>query len=575
MSKLQILVGKVLDTLRLSLKRFPETLLISSAYVILMIVNNRNDYDPDQTLIKIALILALAIPISVAGILWIERQEKLKRPMVVRIGLNLSIIIYGILFKVFMPDDLDEKFMIRYATATAIAYLVFTLVPYLFNRRRYGLYLIKLLTTFLVTYLYTLVLYFGVIAIIFAVDRLFDMNISEDIYFDIFISSVGIFGLGYFLGKLPEIRDNLLDYLYPTVWRVLLTTIVIPLISIYTIVLYAYFIRIIVSVGWTEGLIGTLVVWYGYVSIVLLMLIKPKEKDSLFVKRFGTYYPMAMVLPMVMLVISIVIRIQTYGVTTLRATVFVSWIWFIVTLAYIIIRKKALHQYISLAFIFVFALAMFAPINIFSVTISNQTSRLEAILTENNMYNGDTIVSNDNLDKGTMRTISSQVQLLHELRAHSDIRGIDDDFDMKDMEEVFGFSYIGDYYVDDFGIRYLNFYADSREVVDIGGYDFYMNLMSRRQPEEVSIGDTDAFMEDNDFVLIHNDVEVLRFSLIEALEERNIDFDLLEGLDRPILIEGTSEGVTYKLVVSSLGGEIEDNQLSIHHIEGDVFFSMK
>lgn len=149
MSKLQILVGKVLDTLRLSLKRFPETLLISSAYVILMIVNNRNDYDPDQTLIKIALILALAIPISVAGILWIERQEKLKkRPMVVRIGLNLSIIIYGILFKVFMPDDLDEKFMIRYATATAIAYLVFTLVPYLFNRRRYGLYLIKLLTTF-------------------------------------------------------------------------------------------------------------------------------------------------------------------------------------------------------------------------------------------------------------------------------------------------------------------------------------------------------------------------------------------------------------------------------------------
>ena len=64
MNKISEFLKKIANILLLSLKRFPETILISTGFVIIMIINNHLYSNDSVVLTKLGFVLALGIPLS-------------------------------------------------------------------------------------------------------------------------------------------------------------------------------------------------------------------------------------------------------------------------------------------------------------------------------------------------------------------------------------------------------------------------------------------------------------------------------------------------------------------------------
>lgn len=555
-----------------SLKRFHETIFISTILVVVLIINNRTDWDYRDTLEHIALIAALGIPISAS---WVLIYERLGLRSMWRIIGGVSILAYGVISYLLKPVEIDDYYMIRYAFASAIFYFIFTLIPYYWNRRGYGKYCVRILTSFLTTYLYTIVLYLGVIAIIFTIDRLFNLNLSEEWYFDIFAISTGIFGLTYFLGQVPMVEDDLSTYQYPKILRVLLTVIVMPLLGLYTLVLYMYLIRIVVSVGWEDGFVSQLVIWYGFISLALMILVYPIKDHQKWVSKFYTYYPMSMIVPLIMLGISIGIRLNAYGLTVLRGMVFLALVWFVYGVVDHILFKSLKVQWIVIGFICIFSLAVFSPINVITMSVNQQIRRLETELMDLNMISEGRLVARDNLEEGNMRGISSILNFLDEYRGLDKVEFIPDGFVLGDMEEVFGFSYMNAYYYqDEFGRSYLNYYQDDL-LVNIEGYEYHQPVTSRFNEQSQPTGDLFVIgKEDRLQVYIKGD---LRFdeTITNILASEGYDFDYMSGDDDKLIrVESQVDGGDIMMVFTNINGYEDNGQLVVDYYEVDVYISV-
>src|SRR5690606_7885089 len=128
---------------------------------------------------------------------------------------------------------------------------------------------------FVVTYVYSVILYLGLAAIMGTIKLLFDANIPWDIYFDMGVIVAGIFAPAFFLSDVPMRDEEISEESYPKVLRVLLQFIILPLLFVYTMILYAYFAKSIVTMQLPQGIIGNLVLWYSIISAIILFFIYP------------------------------------------------------------------------------------------------------------------------------------------------------------------------------------------------------------------------------------------------------------------------------------------------------------
>ncbi|MDA3845853.1 MAG: DUF4153 domain-containing protein, partial [Vallitaleaceae bacterium] len=568
MNKLLISIKKIGSILISSLRRFPETILISTSFVVIMIMNNHANNFQNLVLIKLSYVLALGIPLSIILLLI---QERMKPSVLYRIISALLLITYGSVFFRLMPIDKTQSFMIRYAFTTAIAYLLITIIQYLPSRKNYGLYIIKLATSFFVTYLYTLVLYLGVIAIIFTIDQLFNLNIKGELYFDTFITAVGVFGLTYFLGRIPMLSDNLENFTYPVVLRVLFLSIIMPLVTVYTVVLYAYLIRIIFTWQWPEGIVSHLVTWYGFISMILLIIIKPLELTSAWTKLFRKYLPIAILVPLAMLIASITIRINAYGITILRYLVVLAWVWLVTSAIYLIVAKKRPTQYIIISFIVIFIIAMVGPVNGFTVSAGSQANRLEVILEDNHMLDNGVITPIDNLDEATRSNMSSILSYLETENDFDRVSGLSKDFKMSDMQDVFGFTYYGDYYSNDDRSTYVDFSYTPSQIIDISGYDHFVQLRVYEENQFISITDNEWTLEieSDTITMIKNDRVIQTMDIAALLNENNVVIDTeFTQSEEPIILMKSYEQLNVMIILYELHGQMNGDMIEPNYYEG-------
>ena len=176
-----------------SIKRFPETLLLATAAVITLIYMNHLDYSNTgvrENLTRIAMVLALGIPLTLCVKVFFERKEKIN--MKVIFGSYIGIAISLILYYLFMLNDINTISISRYIAFTISLYLTFSFIPYFFKRTNYDFYVVTLFNRFVTTYLYSIILFLGLVAIIFTINILFMANISSRIYFDLWLIVAGI-----------------------------------------------------------------------------------------------------------------------------------------------------------------------------------------------------------------------------------------------------------------------------------------------------------------------------------------------------------------------------------------------
>jgi hypothetical protein len=473
----------VLKGIKNSLKRFPQTIGISTTCVILLIyiseIRPEANNDFIETLSRVTMVLALGIPLSLCIKLFFERLEDYKRGWLYASYLGGAVLLS--LYYYFFLKDLRMVSMSRYIAFSLILYLIFLFISYLPNRDDFELYIIRVFTRFFTTVLYSLVLYLGLAAILFTIDKLLGVNIISEIYYYTWLIVAGIFAPSFFLAGIPIKNEILALNDYPKLFKVLVLYIIMPLISIYTIILYIYFAKIIITRQWPEGLVSHLVLWYSVISAAVLFFISPLLDEKNWSRKYMKYFPKVILPLIVMMFISIGIRIRAYGVTENRYFVVALGVWVFIVMIYFSITKKVRNILLPLSLAVITFISVFGPFSSYSISKYSQNKRLNKIFVKNNMIKDNKVIKASNKasdeDARQITSILNYFDRNHSLR---DVKALPQDFKISDMEKGLGVNYSDQYYENNNGHFFFNSIG-TLQLMDIRGYDYFFDSRNSQQ----------------------------------------------------------------------------------------------
>ncbi|HHV64224.1 MAG TPA: DUF4153 domain-containing protein [Peptococcaceae bacterium] len=329
--------------------------------------------------------------------------------------------------------------------------------------------------------LYSGVLTVGIAAILAAIDALL-FNVHSDAY-QYTISFLWImFAPLYYLSLLPKFNSEEEEDRqalqtaknYPRFLDILVSYIAIPLVAVYTLVLLAYFIKILVTFHWPSGQLGPMVLIYSAAGLVIFVL------ASLLQNRFAGLYckifPKVLIPIVVMQLISVGIRLNAYGVTESRYYVALFGIFSILIGFILSIKPVTKNGLIALLAALFAVISIIPPVDAFTVSRVSQIARLENYLQAEGILVAGKLTPKADASEKTKIETTNILTYLDRSSSLKYIQWLPEDFNIyRDMELVLGFKPT---YPQDIDWESKFFYAmiDREKPVFVSGYDLSVNV---------------------------------------------------------------------------------------------------
>lgn len=443
MKRLLMYVKLLALGIKRAFERFPETLTVSMLFVVTVMMMIHADYDRKwiDVLEDIVLPLVVGIPLFANVKLLVERYGLSLKMRGILDGVALALII---LYGVMIPEEITGYFMMRFFALVAILLIAFLCIPYFYDRKGLSRYILLMAGRFFLTILYSGVIFGGIAMMIFTVESLFGLDFVSEIYLDLFVIISGVFGVSFFLGTVPERDEDLAIEDYSKIFKTLFLYIVLPIISVYLVILYAYFVKILFDFDLPQGLIGNLVLWHAMVSAVTLFFVRDLRQSLAWLEKFFKIYIPLMVVPMGMFFLALWIRIDAYGITMPRYFVVALGIFAVIGMGMMRLFKKDTALPVMIVLVTLVGVSFFGPLSGYALTLRDQSSRLEAMLISNDMLSdsGDLIARPD-LSESKQREVASQIQFLIRNYPVAAVSVLPSDFSDETSEAYLGFRLYG------------------------------------------------------------------------------------------------------------------------------------
>lgn len=607
-------IFRTLQTLYSGIKRFPMAIMASvGAAVVFMIMNHlpstasewvRNDYS------RVLIGFIMAIPFVLTVHLFLERLAKppfyKNVSIFLRVGAFLPFIAGIILYTYFCLPDFDMEPILRTVMLTAMGVLVFAGITHWWSREGLALHSTRLLIRLFVTVLYAGILMLSLFAILFTIDRLLGVDVNDKAYGDTAILVWSLFATTYFYAGIPGVRETFTKEASPKTLRVLLHYILIPLLWVYTAILYIYSAKIIIERVWPEGLVSSLILAYTCTGILFWFLSNPIHKDNKIATFNNTWFAFSALPLFLVLFPAIGIRVGEYGLTEPRWFALILAIWCAVAVLFIAVRtvftwryakknpgatipdgilqtKKAAGDsktirtaigdsktnrtaanvrrfslmFLPISLAVVALISVVGPVSAFSLSKASQNKELTAIFSNNGMLQDGRIqkavkeVTNE--DKRRISSILYWFDSNHNL---SDVAVLPENFVMTDVKTTFGFSF------DDIGgivpgsYRYARYQRDITQAIPIADFDilFPINYDTGEKKDSASGLSLIHEQETQTFTLFQNNIEIYSEDLTKRFQ------NLYETYG------AQNENPQETLPMSALSFEITVNDMRIHLI---------
>ena len=405
MSKIKEKIKQILPDMKKGIERFPLTIFcgiivfLLSVYVIETSDTHNNHFIEEVQ--KFVFLIMLSIPLTAALELIREKYLSGKNKWIIR-ALNAVIAIVFIVFYRFyyLYETGGEAFFDNGEKLLAtgiIFFLFFLLAPIIGKKDEEEKYFQSVIVEKAGTVLFSVVLFFGFTVVFLTVDGLSLIKLKGEIYVETWLFVVFVFAMIFFASKLKKVDESLEEYEIHKVFKFLIYFIVIPLITIYTGILYIYFGKMLITRSWPQGLVSHLILWYTIFSLFIMIMVTPMTKKDPVAKVFKKYFPFASIPLLALSIVSISKRISQYGVTELRYFIVLLGIWLIFCMVSSIFRARLSIVLISL--IAVVYISVFSPVNNRRITIMSQNKRLERILIKHGLLKDGKLVQNSRLSE--------------------------------------------------------------------------------------------------------------------------------------------------------------------------------
>ena len=380
MKKIKENVKKLLLHFKSGFERFPVTIILVFMHFItgIYIAEVRN-FQSDE-FIEINFLLFGSIFITAMFEMLYEKYFYKKNRWLVRGVYSVITFVVSIIFFVEYLRT-NDYYNVYFFTLIPISMILFLLIPILRKKDNREKYLQSVFSNFVTTGIFTAVLWIGIEIILATVNYLFFYS-GDSLFFRLttysfwFITEV--FGASLFLSLLKKPNDNLENYEFPFIFNLLIKFAIIPLIIIYTGVLYIYMARVIISMHLPKGLISHLVLWYTAFSVFIMILITPFTQKDKFFENFKKYFPYFSIPLIFASLFAVFQRTYQYGITENRYYVLISIFWLLFCMILYIRNMNVTGVFISL--IICFIISVYTPLSAKNVSNFSQSQRLKRIL---------------------------------------------------------------------------------------------------------------------------------------------------------------------------------------------------
>ncbi len=273
-------------------------------------------------------------------------------------------------------------------------------------------------------FLAAMILWGGVSAALASIAYLFELKIDWRFYVYIWVFAAILLGPLYTLSWAPDRFDD--EAFDPNKGlKFILNWILAPLVIVYMVILYAYFVKIGVTQELPRGQMANMTIGFAAAGIVTYATGWPlREEGGFFLRTAVKWFFPALIIPILMQALAIGVRIDAYGLTEKRYLVCLAAVWFAV-LAVLFTLKKNIHlKVIPLVLIVLLLLASFGPWSAYNLSGWSQTKIVERLMTENGiLQDGKIVESTQDIPLEDRARISSIIRYMYETRRMDTLAG--------------------------------------------------------------------------------------------------------------------------------------------------------
>ncbi len=257
-------------------------------------------------------------------------------------------------------------------------------VNFLKDDRRFWRYNEALFTHLLLTALYSGALFLGLVAALASMSALFDIPIKDIRYAQLWVVLATGFATTFFLGGVPARDDLEKTSDYPLAIKVFARYILLPVVILYSVILYAYMGKILLEWDLPRGWVSWLVIGYSIAGILSFLLAHPllDDPEERWVGTVGKRLFQALIPLTVLMLVAIWVRIDAYGITENRYLVLATAVWLMVVIAGMIRYRNRNIRLIPGSLMVVALAISVGPWGLASVSERSQSARWEASMAE-------------------------------------------------------------------------------------------------------------------------------------------------------------------------------------------------
>ncbi|MBI4929419.1 MAG: DUF4153 domain-containing protein [Bacteroidetes bacterium] len=611
-----------------TLKRFPLPLLsaiIGSGICIYMLELKWDVQKDFEHLWKMVMCCGLGLNLFLSMSLISERRNHgaVQKYLAQFAGLLLLVGYYFLLPEFRRMTVTDGA---RYSLFSTGLHLLVAFSPFIARGEINGFWQFNktLFLRFLLSVLYSGVLYLGLALALLAVDQLFNADIKGERYGQLWFFLSGVFNTWFFLAGVPKNLNELESVTdYPKGLKIFTQFILLPLLAVYLLILYAYGIKIIIQWELPKGWVSWLVNAFSVFGILSLLLIYPVRNDegNTWIKIFSRWFYRALFPLIVLLGVAIGKRVMQYGITENRYFVLIVALWLAGIATYFLLSKTKNIKVIPVTLFFIAFLSSFGPWGAFSVSEKSQVNRLEKLLIEEKiLVDGKIKKTTDTISDKKGRQIVSIVHYLDEHHHFDAIKSwfkenLDSILAPKDsndyvyetgkilalmgLEDNYYYGYRDDERDEDDTATIKNFYYyarnESQQAVSVAGFDYSCNFNRSFYEGDNSYYNDSYYKiyfgkdsgiikyskESTDFVFVKNGKDILRFDLnayvkkIASYNKEHKKHQYDQNIPNEMtLFEAKNDSVKMKLYMTNISGTKSKQEIKITQISGMMLLKL-
>lgn len=375
----------ILQASQKTISRFPlETILtILGTVFAILLSEERNDTNENfytKSIMCCSLCLVLFLSVS----LYFSATHKNSW-----IRFLISLILGGLVtaFIFSFSEKITDVEALQFLVLNIALHLLVSFAGFIskvYNQEEFWEFNKQLFLRILTAGLYSVVLYSGLSLAILAVHHLFNVDFYDTIYLHLFFIIAGIFNTVFFLSGVPETNNESSPLIlkYPKGLKNFTQYVLLPLISIYLVILICYETKILVTLSLPVGWVSNLVLVFAIFGILSFLLVHPiaEETGNLWMRTFNRWFYYLLVPLLGLLFWAILYRIHLYGFTHERYYVLALSIWLTTVVAYFIIKKEPKIKFIPITMCITALLTILGPQSADSISKNSQLYRFESYL---------------------------------------------------------------------------------------------------------------------------------------------------------------------------------------------------